>query len=254
MKKKNILMMALSLCLIAIIAVGGTLAYFTDNTDTMTNVVTTGNVDIVLYDKTESGTSTDGKELVVGTPVHVDNDKTKPQTGIRYEKLMPGDVISKRVSVDQVDGMQDCYVAVKVSVSSSNEKLQLSDIMSQIQAAGGSNGWEYFEQDANTVIFYLTHSLDTELAEGGTSVTEDGKLLFTEIAIPGTTWGNEVVNSSFDIQVKAAAVQAKNLVFPDYGQDGANETLQKLVNLLNGSETGDQGGETGNEGGEQTQP
>lgn len=37
MKKKNVLMMALSLALVAVIAVGGTLAYLTSTTDVVTN-------------------------------------------------------------------------------------------------------------------------------------------------------------------------------------------------------------------------
>ena len=37
MKKKNVLMMALSLCLVAVIAVGGTLAYLSDTDGAVTN-------------------------------------------------------------------------------------------------------------------------------------------------------------------------------------------------------------------------
>ena len=40
MKKKNVLMMALSLCMVAVIAVGGTLAYLTDSDGTLTNTFT----------------------------------------------------------------------------------------------------------------------------------------------------------------------------------------------------------------------
>lgn len=47
MSKRKILTLALSICMIAILAVGGTLAYFTD-TDAETNVFTTSNVSIDL--------------------------------------------------------------------------------------------------------------------------------------------------------------------------------------------------------------
>ena len=48
MKKRNILLVALSLVLIAAISVGATLAYFTDKAEA-TNVVTMGNVKVKLY-------------------------------------------------------------------------------------------------------------------------------------------------------------------------------------------------------------
>ncbi|MDO5323968.1 MAG: TasA family protein, partial [Clostridia bacterium] len=47
MNKKKVLVLAVSVCLVAILAIGGTLAYFTD-TDAKTNTFTVGNVDITL--------------------------------------------------------------------------------------------------------------------------------------------------------------------------------------------------------------
>ncbi|OUN86796.1 hypothetical protein B5G03_06100, partial [Gemmiger sp. An50] len=53
MNKKNILTAAVSLSLVACLSIGATLAYFTDKSDTMTNVFTTGKVDMTLIDETE---------------------------------------------------------------------------------------------------------------------------------------------------------------------------------------------------------
>lgn len=50
MSKRKILTLALSLCMVAILAVGGSLAYLTD-TDNATNVFTVGNVQIKLNEK-----------------------------------------------------------------------------------------------------------------------------------------------------------------------------------------------------------
>lgn len=50
MSKRKILMLALSVCMVAILAVGGTLAYFVD-TDSADNVFTVGNVDIKLNEE-----------------------------------------------------------------------------------------------------------------------------------------------------------------------------------------------------------
>lgn len=248
MKKKNALMIALSLCLAAVIAVGATLAYFTDSTKTMSNVVTTGNVKIKLYDESESGKAEDGiTDLKVGTVTHEnEQNPNSPQTGIKYEDVMPGDKLSKRVSVDNLADMQDCYVAIQVDVSSTNTKLPVADIVDQIKDAGEENGWGYYVDptNANTIVFYLTDTLNTALAaEDGTVDTDTGKLLFTQINIP-TTWNNDVVDSSFTIDVKAAAIQEANVPAPavmldDEGNPtGTNETLGTLIGLLNPTITG----------------
>lgn len=84
MNKRKILMLALSLCMVAILAVGGTLAYFTD-TDTATNVFTTGNVKIDLVENF-------------------------PET-----KLMPGEknALTKEVTVKNV-GTEDAYLWIEL--------------------------------------------------------------------------------------------------------------------------------------------
>lgn len=58
MNKKKILVLAVSVALIAILAIGGSLAYFTD-TDSATNTFTVGNVDIALIEQqvNEAGTA-----------------------------------------------------------------------------------------------------------------------------------------------------------------------------------------------------
>lgn len=69
MSKRKILVLALSLSMVAILAIGGTLAYFTD-TDSATNTFTVGNVkiDLIEQESNEDGTGlvnyVDGKTLM----------------------------------------------------------------------------------------------------------------------------------------------------------------------------------------------
>ena len=69
MNKRRILAIAMSLCIVAILAVGASLAYFTDN-DSATNTFAVGNVKIQLIEqeKTDNGlnTFTQDKPLVPG--------------------------------------------------------------------------------------------------------------------------------------------------------------------------------------------
>lgn len=88
MKKKTILSAALALSMAAILAVGGSLAYFTDN-DAKDNVFTMGNVDIRLDEVFEQNS-----------------------------KLYPGeekDAVTKEVDVTNT-GSEDAYVRVQIAV------------------------------------------------------------------------------------------------------------------------------------------
>lgn len=90
MNKRKIILLATALCMVAILAVGGTLAYFTD-TDEKTNVFTIGRVDITLEE--------DFGNVVEGS------DETDKQ-------LMPGkeNAIKKEVWIELESGSRDSYV------------------------------------------------------------------------------------------------------------------------------------------------
>ena len=102
MSKRKILALASAVCMVAILAIGGTLAYFTD-TEVKSNVFTTGNVDITLIEN------------------FGDNDPETP------EKLLPAtgsaqagtlkNGITKEVSVKN-EGSEDAYVRVHIAIPS----------------------------------------------------------------------------------------------------------------------------------------
>ena len=102
MSKRKILALASAVCMVAILAIGGTLAYFTD-TDAKSNVFTTGNVKIQLNEN------------------FGDNDPETP------EKLLPAtgsaqagtlqNGITKEVSVKNI-GTEDDYVRVHIAIPS----------------------------------------------------------------------------------------------------------------------------------------
>ena len=97
MKKK-----LLSLCLVlalALTAIGGTLAYFTDTTEAVKNEFTVGNVDIDLSE-----------------------DNWPGGTG----NLMPGVNIPKDPTITVLEGSQDCYVFLKMDL---NKYVSLINLM-----------------------------------------------------------------------------------------------------------------------------
>ena len=89
MNKRKLMLVAVALCMVAILGFGGTLAYLTD-TETATNVFTTGNVDIKLIEDFEPNS-----------------------------KLMPGtkeqNNVKKVVTVENT-GSEEAYVRVHIAI------------------------------------------------------------------------------------------------------------------------------------------
>ena len=105
MNKRKIILLATALCLVAILAVGGTLAYFTD-TDQEINVFTVGNVKIEQYEKDRNGVDfVDGKKLF---PIVNDGkDADGYHTGKNY--------IDKIVTVKNT-GTEDAYIRTHIAI------------------------------------------------------------------------------------------------------------------------------------------
>lgn len=180
--------------------VGGTLAWFTDS-ETATNVVTTGNVNVKI---TEALPTEEQQEK--GGFTAAAND----QEGIFYEGIEPGTVIPKNPVIQYV-GASNAYVRYKVEVAGIPEE-NLNDVRffqdgidvtDQIMAMDGKYIYstEIFKQGD-----FVTH---------GESV-QDASALFTEVVFNG---GNELANlQNIAITIQADAIQADNL--PDVDDNG----------------------------------
>ena len=97
MNKRRILAIAMSLCIVAILAVGASLAYFTD-TDKATNTFTTGKVDITLVEE-----FTAQSKLLPGTNktnnvkkvVTVKNDNDSESSYVRVHIALPSAAVDQ---------------------------------------------------------------------------------------------------------------------------------------------------------------
>lgn len=219
MKKKNLLTAALSLSLVGVIAVGGTLAYFTDKSDLRTNVFVTGNVNISLIDKSD-----DPKAEEV-------EDEHGNFVGLQYTDVMPGDTLDKEVAVHVMSKAQDgvdhdssnAHVGILVMINenqnahpNSDELYKLVDDAVGRQEAIDGDVWGEPQKvtmvrDNNLVtgVFYTYNPYaEGKGWEDGVSAGET-VTLFKDLKIP-TSWGNEYASSTFDIVVEAYAVQADN--------------------------------------------
>ena len=123
MSKRKILLAALSICMVAILAVGGTLAYLTDY-DQAKNVFTIGKIDIELTepdskvkDKNET-TLTDKTEIV--------KNAEGEEVGVNYKNLMSGNKIVKKPTITNT-GDNTAYVRVVLTMNNARAINQAID-------------------------------------------------------------------------------------------------------------------------------
>lgn len=111
MKKKNVLMMAMSLVLVAVIAVGGTLAYLTSDTETLTNTFTVGG-GYPVSDDTFYLDETDMKDD--GTNPGMIDLKDRERARNDYAEMTVGDAVAKDPTFHLTAGPES-YVFAKVT-------------------------------------------------------------------------------------------------------------------------------------------
>lgn len=173
MKKKILLV-----CLIAILCVSvlATLAYFNAE-ETTTNEISTGKVDMVLYEL-----DADGKEYF---------------EGMNFESVMPGDTFHKEPVIKNNDNTQPFYTRAKVliSITKDGQTLATNNYVSvNIGEAWvlGADGWYYYK-----------------------GVVEPGKTvsLFDTVNI-SKDMTNAYQGCNITVKIDAQAVQSKNNEVP----------------------------------------
>lgn len=169
--KKRLITLALVAALAAVAVVGGSLAYFTDTTDTKNNVFTVGNVDITLEEPAWDATgSKDAAEVY------------------------PGEALAKDPTVENT-GANPCFVCVKVTGLDTLGADNLIHYRTNYVVDALGEGWV----DGGDGFFYYTKVLDL-----------DGKTtpVFDSIVIP-TTVTNGDATATYSVDVYAEAVQAQ---------------------------------------------
>lgn len=194
--KKKILAISLVVSLVAVAALGITLAYFTD-TKAVNNTFTMGNVKITL-------------EEIVG---YDENESPLIQTeGHAYPTTAPGDVLTKKPYVTNT-GSNSAWVFLKLTLS---DAAAFNALLPNLQAAVdngvidfNSTDWTFLSNkvDGSTRVIWIAYK--TALAP-----TETTEAPFTTITIP-TTWTNANVETlgedGFSLNVEAHAIQVENL-------------------------------------------
>lgn len=126
--KKQVLAVSAVLGIAAIALSAGTLAYFTDQTETVKNTFTVGNVDITL-DEAEVDPETN----------KVKEGSTTRVLANTYENVAPGTTLDKDPTITNV-GKNDAWVRIKLQFTGNSYFQQdLNDVMSVLSGMAGDD-------------------------------------------------------------------------------------------------------------------
>lgn len=166
MNKRKILTIAMSLCIVAILAVGASLAYFTD-TDEATNTFTVGNVkiDLIEQERGENGLQNFTQDKVL-MPIVGSAQGEKDNFGQPVAK----NYIDKIVTIKNT-GKSDAYVRAYFAIPSALD-----------------DGYETFNAGLNVLHFNFGNEAGATTEGNQWKWTHDGKWNYFETTIDGVAY------------------------------------------------------------------
>jgi len=215
MNKKKLVSLCLVLALAITAAIGGTMAYFTDEEE-VTNTFTVGNVDITL------------DEAIVdeyGVPTTDQQGNTRTEEGNNNQvngeyKIIPGHTYTKDPTVTVEKGSEPSYVRMFVTI---NEQAALDTIfapgkpLNEFFLNYDNTKWQYVdvEYDGDEATYEFRYF---EVVDARTAVKELTPL-FTNIKVPSDLEYDDIKDLNLQIDVVAQAIQADTLTTADAAWD-----------------------------------
>ncbi len=220
MTKKKLMMAGLSAGLVAVVGVGGTLAYLSAQSDVVTNSFTVGKGFIP---------GPDSDSAILLDEVKVNPETGRPVEGAgrvlenEYNNLLPGDVRVKDPTVHLGGGSVDGYVFVEVKGWE-----QFGD---DIEVVGYDNQvWEKVTESGrqrDAIYVYKgekaddNYVVDLDSTAEGTWVNLEP--VFTEIKVNGDITQEELEKLDFrEMALKAVVVQADNMTVGEAYEEAKN--------------------------------
>ena len=199
MKKKNVLMTALSLTLVGVIAAGSTLAYLTSKSDTLTNTFTVGKgygteEDPGFY-LDETAAKVEG-ETVTTNPTSKDQFG-RTEAGNTYAAMSIGDTIYKDPTFHLDEGPES-YIFAKVE---GVDAMEVDGV--GFDFTGWSENWvKVDDSEGRDGYYYYVNKVTA-----GTEIAP----LFTNVSLPAALQALPDANDLTNITIKGVAIQAANL-------------------------------------------
>ena len=188
MKKKNVLTMAMSVALVGVIAVGGTMAYLTARDDAVTNSFqfVTGDADgKVITVELEEPKPTD-----IGTATIKEGGSA--DKGWEYENVVPGQTLEKKPNVT-VTAYTPAYVYIKVEEGN----VAIDDSTFNTAKWTALNGVED--------VYYHEVTAD-EITEAGDEHKIELGDIFTQVIVPEVAEDALKTTELEDVKISIAAV------------------------------------------------
>lgn len=205
--KKKLMAIALAVCVVAVLAAGASLAYFTDKTEAANNTFTMGNVKIAL-DETDL----------------TKDDNSRTAEGNTYENLYPGMEMVKDPTVHNT-GRNDAWVRVIVRVANGAafmDKFAIAPYASSPLEGlthGLGVGWQITASTEDTATNDMVYTIvyNTVLKPG-----ESTPAVFNKLYIPATFGNGEMAAityknaqdesvNGFTMSIHAEAIQSEGL-------------------------------------------
>lgn len=194
MKKKNLLMMALSVCMVGVVAVGGTLAYLTDTDDQVKNTFTFA--DGITVELTEPLPATGLGDASATW--------SKEQNGVQYTNVVVGQTLPKEPKIELTKYTVDTYVFAKIDNNTSG-MIAIGDI---------NRAWNFVETDSEGNDIYY------RLVDVSTTPDDRATPLFSTVAVVGEpTEGTDMG----DITISVSAIQAESFADQNAALDAVTE-------------------------------
>lgn len=182
--KKNKLVVTLSaVALLGVIGVGSTFAYLTDETETITNTFTVGNVNFDDEDEVGSGLRESAVSDESGSYVDADGENNWTVISNEYENLYAGEVVYKDPTVIMGKESEDAWVFAKVTYNKEQYAIEWS------------KDWEVVTKNDAYVVLAKTVAIKAE----------ESSTIFTEVTVSEKITEDTTLE---DIQVQAFAIQA----------------------------------------------
>ncbi len=194
MNKKNVLIMVVAMVLVAVVSVGGTMAWLTAESSEVENTFTVGNINITLDEE--------------------DTDDSTPNAGRDTEntyKVIPGEVIDKDPTVHVVQGSEKCYVFVKVV----NTVRVNGNVVAtpNINAEGSTAKWLKVGTVTDGEVYVYTGTEETPVVVDAGSEAKN-LVVFTKVTIADTVTKTDVTTlNNTKITVDAYAHQSEKTTY-----------------------------------------
>lgn len=206
--KKKVISTMLLVVLVAVLSIGGTLAWLTDD-DAVTNTFTVGNVEILLDEalvKETTDATTGAKEWVA------DAEEARVQKN-EYKGIYPGAVLPKDPTVKNT-GSEPAYIRVSVTVNNWNiltaDNVGIKDLETVFTVEDDfAETWKRVDivvADNTATYTYEYIANNGILAKAATTGP-----LFTEVTVPALLNSEQMakIGSTLQMDIKAYAIQAR---------------------------------------------